>query len=149
MFRRAIALTLLVALPALTGCYEYVPAARQGLELGTSLRATLVAPMSFDLQDLTAHNIDRVDGEFVQADSSQLTVSAFWLDATTGSGFDANGWTVEIPQNALASLQVKRLDQWRTVAVMAAVVAATYLGFNAFNRNSSGTGSGGTGGNTR
>ena len=137
--RRTLTLVLALAVPSLAGCYTYVPAAGAPLSRGAPLRADLSRPMSFELPELTAHNIDRVEGELVRRDPDELVLSASWLDGVTGTGYPGRGWTLTIPGDALDDLRVKRLDRWRTGAVLVAAVAATWLGFDAL-RGSEGSG---------
>lgn len=136
----ALILLLLSAASALGGCYKYVPAAGVSLPQAAPLRANLSRPLSFEISDITAHNIQRVDGELVRRDADLLVVSALWLDAATGVGYPGGGWTVTIPADALGELQVRRLDRWRTGALLAAGLAASWIGFDALGGSEGGGG---------
>lgn len=125
------------------GCYHYVPVESAVYPRGTPLRAQLDTLSSFELSAITVNNIDQVEGEFVSQDPRQLVLSATWLQAVTGNGFDGQGWTVYLPTGNVTGLQRKRLSLWRSAVVVGGIVAGTWLGWNAvgFGPNS-GTGGG-------
>ena len=142
-------LLALTTLVAGSGCYTYVPSATPTPTQGTPVRVHLSRPSSFELLALTAHNIDRVDGEMIQRDRGQLFVSATWLGAVTGEGFNGGLWTVGVEESVIASRQVKTFSWWRTGIVIAGGAVATWLGFDALNGSAGAGGQGGGGGSTR
>ena len=129
----------------LAGCYHYVPAASLGHPQGTPIRAHLDSLFSFELAAITVNNIDRVEGEMVRLDSGDMVLSATWLQAITGNGFDGNGWTVRIPETNVTSLELRQFSWWRTGVVLGGIVAGTWLGFNSLGFGPFGSGSGGGG----
>jgi len=113
-------------------CYHYVPV--EGVVVyprGTPLRAQLDTLSSFELSAVTVHNVDQVEGELVARDPRQLVLSATWLQAATGNGFDGGGWTVYLPSGNVTGLQRKELSLWRSAVVVGGIVAGTWLGWNA------------------
>lgn len=122
---------LLAALPLAVGCYHYVPTTSLSHPQGTPLRANLSRMSSFELSQITVNNIDRVEGEMVRIDGSELVLSATWLAAVTGNGYPGNGWTVRIPEADVNGVELKKFSWWRTGVVVGGLVAATFLGFEA------------------
>jgi len=127
------------------GCYHHVPATTLAQPQGTPVRVHLNTLSSFELPQFTVSNVITVDGEVIRSDPETLFLSASWLEAATGGGFDGNGWTVSIPTEDLERAELKRFSWWRTGAVVAAVAVGTWLGFEAvgvspFRGNSGGGG---------
>lgn len=143
---RALALALLVAT---TGCYHYVPEAGAPLPQGTPIRVRLAQPQSFELSALTAHNIGAVTGEWIREENGEVVLSALWLDAVTGEGFDGSAWTFRIPRDDVAQLSIRKVSPWRTAAVVAGGIVATWLGWEALRGTPGTGGSGDTGGPPR
>jgi hypothetical protein len=142
-------LTVLSFLLAATGCYHYTPATTPSPPQGTPLRVHLERPGSFELVGLTAHNIDRVDGEMVSRADGELVLSATWLYALTGNGFPGELWTVYVDASNIASLEERKLSWWRTGVIVLAGALGTYFGFDALYGTSASGGQGGGGTNTR
>ncbi len=136
---------LLASLFLVGGCYKYVPVqvSYEDLVMGTPVRAHMDNGESVDLREYTAHNIVSMNAEFVRLDDSELVLSAMWLDSSTnGVGYPGGGWTVRIPTASVSLLEQKKFDIWRTSALVAAIGAATYLGFDAILGDSGGSNGG-------
>lgn len=121
----------LALLPVLSGCFYYAAASPAALAQGTPVRARLSRMSNFELAQITVNNIDQVDGEMIRADASSLFLSATWLQAVTGNGYAGNGWTVRIPNANVAGFEEKRLSWWRSSALVAGIMTATWFGFDA------------------
>lgn len=134
---------------ALGGCYHYVPAATLAHPQGTPVRAYLTTLSAFELPQYTVSNVDRVEGEVIRQDAGDLVLSATWVQAAMGAGFPGQGWTVRIPEANVSRFEVKRFSWWRTGAVVAGLVAGTWLGFEAVGVSPFGGGGGGGTGNTQ
>jgi hypothetical protein len=134
-------------LPALAGCYHYVPATPAALRQGTPVRARLNAMADFQLPQVTVNNIDQVEGELIRSDADELFLSATWLQAVTGNGYAGNGWTVTIPQSNMSGFEEKRFSVWRTGAVIGGLLAASWFGFDALGLTPGRGGGGGGPGN--
>ena len=115
----------------LAGCFHYVAAPTLEQPQGTPVRAHLESLGSFELAQITVNNIDQVDGEMVRRDQGDLILSASWLEAVTGNGYQGNGWTVRIPEANVASFELKRFSWWRTGVVIGGIALGTWLGFEA------------------
>lgn len=127
-------------------CYHYVPVPEGAVyPRGTPLRAQLDTLSSFELSAVTVNNIDQVEGELVTQDPRQLVLSASWLEAVTGNGFDGGGWTVYLPSGNVTGLERKRISLWRSAVVVGGIVAGTWLGWKAvgLGPNSGSNGGGG------
>ena len=136
----------LALLPAATGCYHYAAATPEMIPQGTPVRARLNQMEAFELAQITVNNIDEVEGEMIRADAGSLFLSATWLQAVTGNGYAGNGWTVRIADANLVGFEEKKFSWWRSTAVVAGVMTATWFGFDALGLGPSfGGGGGGTG----
>lgn len=113
-----------------TACYRYVPLQSDAppLSLGEEVRAYLSEPDRVRLQHVTAENVVRVDGEFVDQDDSRLVLSAFWLKAGTGLEFKGVGETVELKRSSITTVERKKFSAIATAVVSAALVAVAVLG---------------------
>ena len=129
------------------GCFQYVPEIQTTSTRGTAIRVHLETPASFALTQFTVNNITTVNGELVRHDAGDVIISATWLDATIGDGFNGEGWTVRIPESNITGIEVKELSWWRTGAALAGIAAATVFLFDAFGTGTEGSGGGGGGTN--
>ena len=124
---------LFASLILLFGCYKYVPVSvgeYEQIQQGRELRTQFIEEESFDLFDVTVHNIVAIDAEFVRLDRSTMIMSAFWLDSSIRDvGFAGDGWTVRIPISNISQMSIKEFDWWRTGAVLAGGFIASYLGW--------------------
>ena len=130
-------------------CYHYVPGSIEAVDQGTPVRAHLEPRGSFDLPGLTAHEVVRLDGEFISRNRNGLFVSATWLDAEGGRGFPGVGWTVRLDERTIQRFEVRRLSWVRTGAVLAGLAVGTYLGFDAIRGSGGSGGQSGDGGRSR
>jgi hypothetical protein len=144
---RRVLLSLSALLFATGGCFEYVPEGSVEPARGTTLRLHLENPTSFDLTQFTVNNIIIVNGELVRREAGDVIVSAKWLDAAIGDGFDGENWTLRIPETNVSAVEVKRLSWWRTGAAVLGIAAVTIFGFDAFGTGTEGSGGGGGGTN--
>jgi hypothetical protein len=137
---------VVLALPVLGGCYHYVPTPTLEHPQGTPLRTHLGSLGAFELAQITVNNIERVEGEFVRRDAGDVILSATWLEAVTGAGYQGNGWTVRIPEADITGVELKRLSWWRTGVLIGGLAVGTWLGFEALGVGPFGEGGGGPGG---
>ena len=131
----------------LAGCYMYVPVERTAwdVEQGVPVRA-LIERQSVELRTYTAHDIVSLEAEFVRLDNSDMVLSALWLDsAVEGVGFPGEGWTIRIPTGSMASLEERKFDKWRSLALVGASVFASWASWQTFG-GGGGRGEGGGGG---
>lgn len=133
---------------AVAGCYHYVPADPSEPRTGTPVRVHLEPPGSFELPGLTAHDVQRVDGEMITRNPSGLFLSATWLDAAGGRGFDGIGWTVRVDERSIRSFEARRVSWWRTGLAVVGLTVGTWTGFEAFHGTSGRGGRSGNGGRT-
>ncbi len=125
---------LFASLVLLSGCFKYVPVTGgyDQIEQGSELRADFIEGESFDLSDLTVHNIVGMDAEFVRQDNSDLIFSAFWLDSSVRDvGFPGDGWSVRIPISNISQVELKKIDWWRSTGIVAGFLIASYFGWDA------------------
>jgi hypothetical protein len=147
--KRTQRLLVLATLTVAAGCYHYVPAVSTASPQGTPVRVSLDTLSAFELSQITVNNIQRVEGEVVRVDASELILSASWLVAITENGYPGNGWTVHIPESNVTTFEQRKLSWWRTGVVVAGAVVGTWLGFDALGIGPSFGGGGSGTGNTQ
>ena len=128
---RRVTLLLLGAIQ-LSACFHYVPTSGLSQPQGTPVRARLSTPSAFELSEFTVNEVQQVDGEMIGVDATNLLLSATWLDAVSGRGFEGGGWTVRIPQANVSVLERKAFSWVRTGILLGGLAVGTSLGFGAF-----------------
>ncbi len=140
-----LAFFLLALLLATAGCFQYVPEGAVPPTRGSPIRVSLERPASFELTQFTVNNVTRVDGEMIRREAGDVILSATWLDAVTGVGFDGEGRTLRIPEANVTALELKKISWWRTGAAVLGGALVTVLGFDLLGTGTEGSGGGGGG----
>jgi len=104
------------------GCYRYAPLESPGPAVGQEVRATLPAPTSVRLGEVTLAAVDRVEGLVQRVAGDSVAISGDWVFTPLGSRFAASGGVLLLDRPGLRSLEVRRLSPARTG--IAAVLAA-------------------------
>ncbi len=134
---------LMTLLLATEGCFQYVSESEVTPTRGSPIRVHLERPSSFELTRVTVNNVTTVNGELVRREAGDVILSATWLDASIGDGFDGEGWTLRIPETNVSALEVKRISWWQTgIAVLGGAVV-TFFGWDLLGTGTSGGGGGG------
>ena len=120
---RAIAFVILVAYFC-SACFTYVPAASAPTATGQSVRVYLSQPQTVDLEEVSAGNITRVDGEIASAENGELVVSAWGLYSGSGAEYDAQGRSVRLPREAIERVERKEFSWLQSAGLVALGVAA-------------------------
>ena len=136
-------LFFLALLFATEGCFQYVPESDVAPTRGSPVRLHLERPSSFELTQFTVHNVIRVDGEMVRREAGDVILSATWLDAISGVGFDGEGWTLRVPETNITGLELKRVSWLRTGVALFGGALVTIFGFDLLGTGSEGSGGGG------
>ena len=136
-------LSLLALLFATEGCFQYVPKSDVAPARGSPIRLHLERPSSFELTQFTVNNVIRVDGEMVRREAGDVILSATWLDAISGVGFDGEGWTLRVPETNITGLELKRVSWLRTGVALFGGALVTIFGFDLLGTGSEGSGGGG------
>jgi hypothetical protein len=126
---RSLALVTLLSLLC-TGCFPYAASPSAGPAPGTRVRAHLARPHDIRLTNVTANDVVRVEGEVVRMTPDTAVFSAWGLRAGSGYEFPATGETVRLERSAIARLEQRRFDVFRS----AGLVAATLLTINLIDR---------------
>jgi len=109
-------------------CYGYAPLDRPAPTVGQEVRATLLAPTSFQLGEVTLQTVDRVEGLVQRVAGDSVLVSGDWVFTPLGSRYAAGGGMLLLDRPGLRSLEVRRLSPTRTgLAAVLAAGAATLL----------------------
>lgn len=110
------------------GCFVHRPVTGEPAALRRGeVRVLLSEPGTFDLGDLTAQQVVRLDGEMIGWRGDSLSLSATQLRAYTGTEFPGQGRTVTIARDRIQALQVKRMDPWRSLLLGAGILAAIFF----------------------
>lgn len=115
---------MLLVLPQLGGCYQFVPVGAPGPGENARVVVSLTDRGRVELAPRLGPNIRRVGGQTVQSGDRSITLSVTSIDYLTSS--EVQGWTgerVEISRELIADLRERRLSRART-ALFAGFVAA-------------------------
>jgi hypothetical protein len=118
-----------VAAVLLSGCYTYQPLTRPTPEAGAEVRATLAQPVPLQVGDLTIHDVDRIEGQVHSADGDTVRVWGAWLHTRSGGRHSANGGSLALPRDRIATIEQRRLSPARSALaalVVGGVVAALF-----------------------
>jgi hypothetical protein len=117
----------------LAGCYAYAPVDGSALapRAGESVRVVLEQPGPVALRDFTVTYAVRLDGEFVRADTTDVTLSTWWVVAAGGAEHRGVGETVTVPWSNVVRLERRALSMPRTGLVTAGIVAGAFVLGNA------------------
>jgi hypothetical protein len=117
--RPALHTVLALALLNLTACHHYLPTGIEAVERPDRVRVTLSEPIDVELLDLTARDIVLLDGEVVRWDDDTLVLSVWWLTASNGMEFRAQGETTVVPREQLNHLELKQFSLLKTIGLAA------------------------------
>ena len=113
----------------LSACFAYQPVTLATPEAGAEVRATLAQPVPLQIGELTIHDVARVEGQVHSAGGDTVRVWGTWLHTRGGGRHSANGGSLALPRERIASLEQRRLSPTRSglAALMAGgVVAALF-----------------------
>ena len=79
----------------------------------------------------------------VRREAGDVILSATWLDAISGVGFDGEGWTLRVPETNITGLELKRVSWLRTGVALFGGALVTIFGFDLLGTGSEGSGGGG------
>jgi hypothetical protein len=132
------------------GCYQYVPADLTTVPVGGRVRAVVNGTAADRLRSTYGVADPTLDGRVVARDGDVLTLAIASLPL--GSALGTHGTLYqEIPVAAadVVGAEVRRVDAFRTGALVAvSAAAATVIAVRAFHGSTGGTGSGTGGGPT-
>lgn len=136
-------LSILILVPFLSGCYTYSVAEPGVPTRGSVVRASLDPTVAVSLGEVAVQQAGRVTGEVVVWEPNDLVMSASTVVAASGQDYLGRGYTVRLPRSALAGLEERTLDPWRTALLTGAGIAgAVVLGMLAREGFGSGSGEG-------
>jgi hypothetical protein len=126
----------------LCGCYVNIPMTTSSPDPGTRLHVQLTDAGSVDLARYLGPNVISIDGRFIQADDSALSVSVNQVSMRSGDEQFWKGETVVLPRSAIAFVQRRKLSTWRS-----GLLAGVFLAGLAVLGSSTGGNAGGGGEN--
>ena len=137
---------LVIVLPALAGCYRFVPVATPEPLPGSYVAAALTDAGSSELAQYLGLNIANVGGRLVRSSPEDLQISVFTVAARDGQETFWKGEMVTLPRRLISSIQERKFSTSRSgfVATLGLVAGVGLL--RAFGVLSAGSTSGGGGG---
>jgi hypothetical protein len=131
------ALALLVLLPQLTGCYQYVPAGSQPLPRGAEVSVSLSDAGRVAMADEVGPGVRRIGGTLLQQGDTSVLLSVRsveYLDLAVTAQWA--GEEVEVPRRHIAELRERQLSRtrtWVTIGlVVAGLIASTFVAISGF-----------------
>lgn len=122
------------------GCYSYLPVQSQLPTTPQRISITINDRGRVLLAERVAPLLDRIEGRFVSADSTQVVIA---ISRVVNLRKDASNWTgevVPIPREAILGFQDKPFSRSRTLAFVGAVVGGLVLLVASISLAVSGTG---------
>jgi hypothetical protein len=111
---------LTAALCVAAGCYDYHPLTAPTPDQGSYVAATLTEAGSADLARYLGPDVFVVRGRYVGSGDAGVVVSVASVELKRGNEVPWAGETIVLPNNAVASLDVRRLAKGRTVLLAGA-----------------------------
>ena len=107
----------------LCACYVNVPLATVAPDPGSRVRVALTDQGSVDLARYLGRNVASVDGRFLGATDSALSLSVSQVVTRSGDEQFWKGEQVTLPRLAVATVQRRKLSFWRSGLIASALVA--------------------------
>jgi hypothetical protein len=131
MMRRSIrncaAWALAGLVPAMQGCYEYVPLAATTPPVGELIDFQISDPGRVALNDRFGQGVTDIVGRIVSQQGNELTVNVYRVTQLTGENVQWNGETVHLDRGYVSMIKGRQLSTSRTVLVAAAGVVVAVL----------------------
>lgn len=139
--RSAAALVLAAGL----GCYTYRPMPSPQLPVGARVSVQLTDDGARELGGMIGPNIEHVEGDLLEADSTALQLSVRQVENQRGISNNWNGERVRIPRRDVVGVQQRRLSVGGSALLGGIGAAAMYLLYSAISGNGLFEGSSGSG----
>lgn len=121
-------LPLVVAVPALAGCYRLTPIETDAqLASGTELRIELTDAGAVRLASMVGPRVEVIDGRTLENTDTSVVVAVTETINRARIGMPWNGERVEVPRTAIDRLRARELDRGRSWLAGAAGVAGIFL----------------------
>ena len=137
---------LLTAVCLTAGCYNYSPLTQPTPEPGAYLAVILTDAGSVDLARYLGPSVFAVRGRYVVADDQGLVLSVSSVELVRGDQIAWAGERVTLPNDRIASVQVRQLSKRRSVLLVGVGITglvATTAAFGLIGGASSGSTIGG------
>lgn len=119
-----------IAMLAVAGCYTYEPVTlTPAPQPGTDLRLSITDRGAADLRDYLGPNVETLNGELLEADTSEVDLRVRSVVMFNGSEQFWTGDRVRIPRSVVSRVELRRFSASRTGFLTAlSVVGAVVLG---------------------
>jgi hypothetical protein len=110
----------------LLGCYTYSPAPLETIPAGTRVRTRLTPVEMARIREILNRDARNIEGEWLGEEAGDLvlrvpvTVASFGAPGGAGGLGGAVHQPIRIPRGEVVEVEVRRLDRWRTGALVAA-----------------------------
>ena len=140
----------ILLVPLLSSCYTYQPLKQPEPVPGDRVSAQLTTEGSRDLTAQIGPEILHVEGNVVRADSSVMELEVHEVETYRGIRSGWHGEHVQLPRQALAGMQQRRLSIGGTGLLAGVVAAGLVLAYQVLGGSGSSEGTnGGSGGQGR
>lgn len=138
--------SIVVAITCLAGgCYDYNPLTTPSPELGTYVAVTLTDAGTQELARYLGPNVFVVRGRYVGNSDQAVLVSVSSVELVRGDEIDWAGERVALPNDAIASVQVRQLSKRRSALLVGVGITGLVATTAAFALSGGGTPPGGGG----
>jgi hypothetical protein len=127
-------LSWLIALPMLAACYSYTTVQVETVAPGTAVRARISGAEADSLSAQLGRPMDgTIDGQLLEQNEDAILLSVpSTISAGTAGSFAPTYQRVSLPRSTVFEIQVRRLDRWKTGAIVG--LAAAVVGYVAVSQ---------------
>ncbi|HSJ64468.1 MAG TPA: hypothetical protein VK922_11300 [Gemmatimonadaceae bacterium] len=120
--------TFAMAVVLSAGCYTYEPVPLVPAPApGADLRLSITDRGTVDLRDYLGPNVERLNGQLVAADSSEVNLAVRSVVMYNGSEQFWTGDRIRIPRSAVAQAEVRRFSASRTGFLAALAIGGAIM----------------------
>ena len=124
---------VLVAVASLqSGCYNYLPLRRSGLEPATFVAVTLTDAGSEELAPYVGPNVYVVRGRVAGTTEREVTLSVFEVETRRGAVLEWKGENLVVPGEFVRSLEQRQTATGKTVLLAGVSLAGFFAAYAAF-----------------
>jgi hypothetical protein len=126
--RRLCIHAMIVALPALQGCYTYLPLQATPPAAGESVQLQISDRGRVELSERLGHGVSRIEGRITGVNGDQYAINVSSIAYVSGENSLWSGESVRLSRDFVQQVQVRTLDKQRTW-IAAGVTTVAVVGF--------------------
>lgn len=117
-------IALVLSVPALAGCYEYVPISAASPNVGQDVTLEITDAGRVQLSDRFGAGLAAIEGRVQTAQADQLVLSVYRVSHINGDAAMWSGETVRLNRSYVGQTKGRELSRTRTTLVAVGAVAA-------------------------